>query len=170
MSWNGGEQQSISEKEVLDALQEAIIECDEEKAKAAAQKVLEANVDPAKAIEVAIGGAAETVGKKFDSGGYFLPHLVIAADAMTAASDILSPSSAPVTPLVWCTANPNTYQRSIGSIDFFSGTIIEGKGIIEEAGERLFRLVLDHASGSLTRSETLRYIEPFQVYTMDPVF
>src|SRR5574340_988102 len=79
-----------SEKEVLDALQAAIIECDEDKAKQAAQKVLEAKVDPAKAIEVAIGGAAAEVGKKFDSGEYFLPHLVMAADAMTAASDILT--------------------------------------------------------------------------------
>ena len=79
-----------SEKEVLDALQAAIIECDEDKAKAAAQAVLDAGVDPAKAIEVAIGGAAEIVGKKFDSGEYFLPHLVMAADAMTAASDLLT--------------------------------------------------------------------------------
>ncbi len=84
-----------SEKEVLDALQEAIIECDEEKAKAAAQAVLDAKVDPAMAIEKAIGGAAEIVGKKFDSGEYFLPHLVMAADAMTAASDILTSAIPP---------------------------------------------------------------------------
>ena len=83
---------------------------------------------------------------------------------------LLSPSSAPITPLVWCTANPNTYANCTGSIDFYSGTVIEGKETIEEAGERLFRLVLDYASGSMTRSETLEYAEPFQVYTMDPVF
>jgi corrinoid protein of di/trimethylamine methyltransferase len=79
-----------SEKEVLASLQAAIIECDEDKTKAAAQAVLAAGVDPAKAIELAIGGAAEEVGKKFDSGEYFLPHLVMAADAMTAASDVLT--------------------------------------------------------------------------------
>jgi altronate dehydratase large subunit len=83
---------------------------------------------------------------------------------------VLSPSTAPVTPLIWCTANPITNARSKGSIDFYSGTVVEGQESIEEAGERLFRLVLDYASGTLTRSETLLYSEPFQVYTTDPMF
>jgi altronate dehydratase large subunit len=56
------------------------------------------------------------------------------------------------------------------SIDFYSGTVIEGKETIEEAGERLFKMVLDIASGTLTRVETMRHADPTQIYLRDPAF
>ncbi len=65
-----------------------------------------------------------------------------------------------VAPLLWCTANPKTHAMAGNSIDFYSGTVIQGKETPEEAGERLYRAVLDIASGTLARSETLRYAEP----------
>jgi corrinoid protein of di/trimethylamine methyltransferase len=77
------------EKAVLDEVRAAIIEYDTDRAKEKAQKVLDAGIDPVKAIEYAVGGSAEIVGRKFDSGEYFLPHLVMAADTMIAASEVL---------------------------------------------------------------------------------
>ena len=73
----------------LDGLRDAIVACDTEAAKEAAEKVLTSGVDPAYALERAIAGSAEIVGAKFDSGEYFLPHLVMSADAMTTAGAVL---------------------------------------------------------------------------------
>ena len=77
------------QQRTLDALQDAIVACDAEAAKAAAEAVLASGVDPATALEQAIAESAATVGAKFDSGEYFLPHLVLAGDAMTAAGAVL---------------------------------------------------------------------------------
>ena len=83
---------------------------------------------------------------------------------------ILDPSPAVVSPLVWCSANSRTAAATIGSLDFSSASVIEGRESIEEAGERLLRLVLETASGTLTRGETVNYTEPTDIYTLDPVF
>jgi altronate dehydratase len=55
-------------------------------------------------------------------------------------------------------------------VDYFSGTVIDGSETPEEAGERLVQTVLGIASGTCTRSETLNYCDPAQVYTREPVF
>jgi altronate dehydratase large subunit len=83
---------------------------------------------------------------------------------------VLDPSTAVVAPLMWCTANPITRERTKGSLDYYSGTVIEGVETPDEAGERLVRQVCDIASGTLTRCETVSFAEPFEVYTIDPVF
>ena len=77
------------EQGLLDELKEAIVACDADSAKAVAEKIVAAGYDPLRAIEEAIGGAAGEVGAKFDAGEYFLPHLVMAGDAMEAAGDVL---------------------------------------------------------------------------------
>ena len=48
--------------------------------------------------------------------------------------------------------------------------MIEGRETPEQVGERLVRLVLDTASGTVTRSETLDYSDPAQVYTREPAY
>lgn len=80
---------------------------------------------------------------------------------------LLSPSPSVVTPLMWTTANHKAYQAAKESIDFYSGTIIEGKESVEEAGERLFFLVRDIASGTMTKVETINYTDPVQMYLLD---
>jgi len=83
---------------------------------------------------------------------------------------ILDPSPAVVSPMLWTSANPITYAQTKGSLDFYSGTVIEGKETLEQAGERLVNLVLEIASGTLTRGETINYSEPIEIYTIDPIF
>ena len=39
-----------------------------------------------------LNDAARIVGEKFDSGEYFLPHLVMAGDAMTSVANVLEPA------------------------------------------------------------------------------
>ena len=85
-------------------------------------------------------------------------------------NDLLHNSTAVVAPLMWTTANPKTLEMAKSSIDFYSGTVIEGKVTIEEAGESLLKKVVDIASGTFTKVETMRYADPTQIYLREPVF
>jgi altronate dehydratase large subunit len=85
-------------------------------------------------------------------------------------NDLLATSSASISPLMWATANPRTRENAKSSIDFFSGTILDGEEAIEDAGERLLNTVLDIASGTLTRVETINYADPTQLYLREPMF
>jgi len=80
---------------------------------------------------------------------------------------LLSPSPGVVAPLMWTTANRKAYQAARESIDFYSGTVIEGKESVEEAGGRLLFLVQDIASGTMTKVETINYTDPVQMYLLD---
>ena len=81
---------------------------------------------------------------------------------------LLSPSPDGVTPLLWATSNPSTFQAAGESIDFYSGTILGGQETIQGAGERLWAMVKEIASGSWTKTETIKYQDPVQVYLQDP--
>jgi altronate dehydratase large subunit len=85
-------------------------------------------------------------------------------------NDLLHNSTAVVAPLMWTTANPRTLEMARSSIDFYSGTVIEGRDTIEEAGAKLLEKVVDIASGTVTRVETMKHADPTQIYLRDPAF
>ncbi|MHB1160130.1 MAG: UxaA family hydrolase [Chloroflexota bacterium] len=87
-----------------------------------------------------------------------------------AGRTLLEGSPSVVVPFLWATANPRTYAAARDSVDYYSGTVIEGSETPEEAGERFYRTVIDIASGTLARSETLTYTDPVQMYLQEPVF
>ena len=76
-------------KQALEALSRAILEYDSEAAKKAATAIIDAKIDPMAAIKEAIGHTANILHEKFERGECFLPHLVMAGDAMIAASEVL---------------------------------------------------------------------------------
>ena len=76
-------------RETLSQLEDAIIAYDRDEATKAAEAALQAGYAPMEVIDNVINRVAETVHEKFESGEYFLPQLVLAADAMTAASQVL---------------------------------------------------------------------------------
>jgi len=86
------------------------------------------------------------------------------------ADMLLDTSPGVISPMLWTTANPGTLSRSASSIDFYSGTVLEGNDTIESAGEKLLQQVVDIASGTMTKVETIKYQEPTQIYLRDPVF
>lgn len=88
----------------------------------------------------------------------------------TPGRTILEGAPAIVAPLLWATANPITLARSEDGVDFYSGTVIDGSETPRQVGERLLQVVLETASGTRTRSETLNYADPAQVYTREPFF
>ena len=80
---------SQEEKQLLASLGNAIVAIDEEKAKKIAEDIVNEGIDPNIAIKHSIAEAAIKVGEKFDSGEYFLPHLVMAGDLMDEVGAIL---------------------------------------------------------------------------------
>jgi altronate dehydratase large subunit len=70
-----------------------------------------------------------------------------------------TPTGSPIAPVIKVTGNPETYKKLRSIIDVYVGTIVEGVETLEEAGERLFKEVIDVASGKLTASESLGHNE-----------
>jgi corrinoid protein of di/trimethylamine methyltransferase len=82
----------MSEESILKKLADAILSFDEDVAKTAAQEALEAGVDPLKALEKGLKVGIDVVGDKFSRDELFLPHLLLAADALNAAVSVLEKS------------------------------------------------------------------------------
>lgn len=62
----------------------------EEDAEKAARQILDAGIDPLEVMERELLPAMKSVGEKFEKGEYFLTDLMSAADAMRAASRVLT--------------------------------------------------------------------------------
>jgi corrinoid protein of di/trimethylamine methyltransferase len=77
------------EENVTKELSHAIKTYDVDAAEKGARKALEMNLDPFEVIVKGLTPAIEEVGNLFEKGEVFLPHLVMAGDAMMAAVNIL---------------------------------------------------------------------------------
>jgi altronate dehydratase large subunit len=73
-----------------------------------------------------------------------------------------------VTPTLYMTGNPRTWEKAWREMDFNSGTVITEKEPIADAGERLVNEVLAFASGRLTKGETLDIRDNIEVYLRGP--
>ena len=79
-------------EELFSKLAQAVIEGEPEDAEALAKQVLEQGIDPLEAINKGLMVGIQKVGEYFSSGEYFLPELIIGADAMKKALDVLEPA------------------------------------------------------------------------------
>jgi corrinoid protein of di/trimethylamine methyltransferase len=77
--------------QILTQLQQVVIAGLPDQAKALAAQALESGVAPLTAIEEALNPAMQIVGDKYESGEYFIPDLVMAAEAMKAAMAVFEP-------------------------------------------------------------------------------
>jgi altronate hydrolase len=58
-------------------------------------------------------------------------------------------------PSVKLATNTPMYHRLMDDMDINCGVVLDGEATIQEMGERIFRLLLDTASGRQTKSEEL---------------
>ncbi len=79
---------------LLQELQLAVVEGNEERAKKAAQECLVAGIDPLKAVEYGLRDGLRIVGQKFERLEAFLPEMIMAADAGNAVMEVLEPAIA----------------------------------------------------------------------------
>lgn len=80
------------EEELYSKLEGAVIDGESEDAEAFAKQALEAGLDPLACIDNGLTKGIQRVGELFSSGEYFLPELIMGADAMKAALEILEPA------------------------------------------------------------------------------
>ena len=76
-------------EDLTEKLSSAILECDANRAASAAQDILDAGLDPVAILKTTVSETAVEVGDLFESGQFFLPHLVLAGNAIESASNVL---------------------------------------------------------------------------------
>ena len=79
-------------EELFNKLTEAVIEGEPEDAEELAKQALDQGADALACINQGLMPGIQKVGELFSAGDYFLPELIIGADAMKAALDILEPA------------------------------------------------------------------------------
>ena len=79
------------EKEILAKLAEAVIEYDEDMAKEWSETAVSEGMDAFKAIMDGLAAGMEKVGELYDQQEYFVPELLMCADALYVGLDILKP-------------------------------------------------------------------------------
>jgi len=77
--------------QIFERLRKAVIVGDTEEAVKAAQDVIDTGIEPWKAITEGLAKGMEVVGEKFEKKEYFIPEMLVSADAMYAALNLLLP-------------------------------------------------------------------------------
>ena len=113
--------------ELLLKLQAAIMEGDEEEARQAAQRCLEAGISPMAAVETGLRDGLRIVGEKFERLEVFLPEMIMAAEAGNAVMEVLEPAIA-----------------AAGQTAASPGTVVIGtaKGDIHTIGKNILAMLL----------------------------
>lgn len=117
------------QEEILDGLYEHTLNGDDEPVLQLTQEGLELGMEPLTMVFDALIPALEEVGRLFEIGDYFVPEMLIAAQAMQGAMNILKPLIA------------QTGYKPIGT--FVMGTV---KGDIHDIGKNLCNIMLEGAS------------------------
>jgi len=81
----------MEEQEILERLERAILEGDEERAGEVAREVLHNRIDPLKAVEHGLSKGMMALGERFEKGEIFLPDVLIASEAFSVAMEVLKP-------------------------------------------------------------------------------
>lgn len=80
-----------------------------------------------------------------------------------------APQGFPFVPVVKITGNKKTWEKMRCHIDMDVSSIIEGAETFQEAGRRIFKEILEVASGKLTEAEISGYTRAMDIYMVGPV-
>jgi len=80
-----------------------------------------------------------------------------------------APQGFPFVPVVKITGNPVTWEKLRDHMDSYVGTIMAGTESLPAAGERLYREILEFASGQRTKAELSGYSNSMNIYVTGPV-
>ena len=78
-------------KEILKDLKDGVVDMDEDKVQEAAQKVVDESLNAYNAVMNGLAAGMEIVGDLYDKQEYFVPELLMSADALYVGLDILRP-------------------------------------------------------------------------------
>lgn len=113
-------------------LEKAIINGDQKGAEEAAKVILETGVNPVEIIEKHLTPTLKIVGDRFEKGEYFLTNLMLSAEAMKAATTILTGSMSEKSKELLRS------QRGMGTVVI--GTV---KGDIHDIGKNVVSMLLE---------------------------
>lgn len=113
-------------KEILTKLAEAVVEYDEEEAKKWSEIAVEEDLDAMDAIMNGLAAGMEKVGDLYDKQEYFVPELLMSADALYIGLDILKPKIKKET------------VRQMGQVVI--GTV---QGDVHDIGKNIIKLMFD---------------------------
>ncbi len=114
--------------EILDGLYDATLDGDDETVIELTNEGLEIGIGPLEILFEGLIPSLEEVGRLFEEGEYFVPEMLVAANAMAGAMDILKPLIA------------ETGAKPVGT--FVMGTV---KGDIHDIGKNLCNVMLEGA-------------------------
>jgi corrinoid protein of di/trimethylamine methyltransferase len=116
------------EKEILEKLKNAVIQYDEDASKEGAEEALKEGLDPNSAIFNGLVSGMEEVGRLFEAQEYFVPELLMSADALYAGLDILK---------------PHVKQMDLG----VRGSVVIGtvEGDVHDIGKNIVKMMFDVA-------------------------
>lgn len=77
--------------EILKDLADAVVEMEEQKAVELAHEALSSGVDPYIAVADGLSKGMERVGKRYESGEYFIPQLIVCSDTLYAGLEVIRP-------------------------------------------------------------------------------
>lgn len=80
-----------TKEELHEQLKEGVVEYEEETVREASQAILDEGYDPLEAIMNGLAAGMEVVGNLYDNNEYFVPEVLMCADALYAGLDILRP-------------------------------------------------------------------------------
>jgi trimethylamine corrinoid protein len=115
------------QEEMFARLRQSIVDGAAQQARALAEEVLTANLDPLQAIEQGYAPGLQQVGEQFARGAVYLPDMIMASEAMKAAVAVLEPE-----------------LQKRGSQRAILGKVVLGttKGDIHEIGKNLVGIML----------------------------
>ena len=117
-------------EEFLQALSDAVVNMDEDKARETAQRVLDEGLNAYDAVMNGLGAGMEIVGKLYDTHEYFVPELLLCADALYAGLDILKPHIKP----------EDVGERAKGQVVI--GTV---QGDVHDIGKNIIKMMFEVA-------------------------
>lgn len=82
----------MAPEEHLEAVRQAIVDGDEERAVEATRAALSASADPLAILNDGLMAGADVVGQRFETGEYFLPELMLTGRALKSAMAVLEPA------------------------------------------------------------------------------
>ena len=115
-------------KEILEKLKNGVIQYDEDACKEGAQEAVDAGLDANEAIFDGLVAGMEEVGRLFEAQEYFVPEILMCADALYAGLDILK---------------PHCQQMDLG----LKGAVVIGtvEGDVHDIGKNLVKMMFDVA-------------------------
>lgn len=115
-------------KEILEKLKNGVIQYDEDACREGAQEAVDLGMDANEAIFEGLVAGMEEVGRLFEAQEYFVPEILMCADALYAGLDILK---------------PHCKQMDLG----VKGSVVIGtvEGDVHDIGKNLVKMMFDVA-------------------------